>query len=400
MKKILCVGDFSPYGDIPKNAMPVIYADHAATTALLPAAQKAMIPYLTQQYGNPSSIHAAGLSAARSILLARETMANDLHCEPREIYFTSGGSEANNQALYTLAEHGRKNGKLHLISTAFEHPSVLRPLEYLQSLGFAVTLVKPQPDGVVAPADIVNALRPDTAAVSVMLANNEIGTVQPLAEIAARCQAHGIFVHTDAVQAVGHIPVDFAALGVDALTLSAHKFGGPKGSGALVLRRSLQPFSLIRGGGQERNSRAGTENVSGIVGMAAALRQDCAHLTENAKKITALREQLIAGMLQIPGVFLTGNRIKRLPGTAHFIIEGVEAETMLALLDAHGICASAGSACSAGALTQSHVLKSLGVSSAFSSGSLRLSLGEDNTPEEVAQIIAAVCKITIQLRKG
>lgn len=378
----------------------MIYADHAATTALSRTALDAMMPYLTEQYGNPGSTHSVGAMAARAVLLARERMAQDLGCSPKEVYFTSGGSESNNQALYTMAEQGSKNGKSHLVATAFEHPSVLRVLERLQTQGFSVALVAPQPDGVVDVAAIADALRPDTAGVSVMMANNEIGTIQPIAEIAALLAGRGAFFHTDAVQITGHIPVDFASLGVDALTLSAHKFGGPKGAGALVLRRGIQPFSLIRGGGQERGSRAGTENPAGIVGMAAALHEAVSNLEFNIQKVTALREELITGMLQIPGVYLTGSCTNRVPGTAHFCIEGVESETVLALLDAKGICASAGSACSAGALEESHVLKSLGISPTLSAGALRLSLGEENTAEDVAQIILAMSEIVHRLRRG
>lgn len=378
----------------------MIYADHAATTALSKAALTAMLPYFTEYCGNPSSTHAAGTSVSRGILAAREQLALLLDCTPREIYFTSGGSEANNQALRTIAAIGKQTQRRHIVCSAFEHPSVLRTLDELQDTGFSVTRLVPNRDGLISAADVQAAMRPDTVAVSVMLANNEIGTLQPIAEIAADCRARGVLLHTDAVQAVGHIPVSVRGMQADLLSLSAHKFNGPTGTGVLIARRGIQPYSLIRGGGQERGSRAGTEHAAGIVGMAAALQEKNSDMPKHIAVVTALREQLISGLLELPQVTLTGSPDARVPGIAHFCIQGVESETVLALLDERGICASAGSACAAGALEPSHVLRSMGISGAWAQGALRLSLGADNTPEEVRQIILAVSEIVTRLRKG
>ncbi len=378
----------------------MIYADHAATAPLSPAALAAMLPLLQETCGNPSSTHAAGQAAARVLADARLRMAAALGCTGREVFFTSGGTEADGQALLTMAALGAAAGKKHLVSTAFEHPAVLRTLEHLEKHGFSVTLVTPQPDGVVREADVAAALREDTAGVSVMLANNEVGTLQPAAEIAALCRERQILCHTDAVQAAGQVPVNFDALGVDLLSLSAHKFGGPKGTGALLARRGIQPYALLRGGRQERGVRAGTENVPAIAGMAAALEEAVQGQQRRMQAVTALREQLIGGLETVPGARLTGSRTARVPGIVHFCFAGVESETLLVLLDEAGICASAGSACEAGALEPSHVLRSMAVPPKEAAGALRLSLGPENTPAEIETIIRTVRHTVARLRRS
>lgn len=376
----------------------MIYADNAATTALHPTALQAMLPYLGAVPGNPGSLHAAGYRAAQAVATARECIARNLGCTPREVYFTSGGSEANNQALLSAVAWGRPRNRLHLVSTTFEHPSVLRTLEFLESRGVSVTLVDPDHDGIVSPRDIEEALRFDTCAVSVMAVNNEVGTIQPIRDVASLCRKHGVLFHTDAVQAVGHIPVDVGHEGIDLLSLSAHKFHGPQGSGALVCRADLRPVSLIHGGGQERGSRAGTENVPGIVGLAAALDEACDSLQEDAAYLFDLAGRLRAGLGAIPAAQGIGDPRRCVPGIVSVCFEGVERESLLALLDRDGICASAGSACSAGALERSHVLRSMGVADDLARGALRLSLCRDNTVAEVDAIVHAVSGIVAKLR--
>ena len=377
----------------------MIYVDHAATTRLSPQALQAMLPYLQSEYANPSGVYRSGLQASKALLDARQSLARLLDCSAREVYFTSGGSEADNQALLTMASLGATSGKKHLISCAFEHPAVLQTLSYLETQGYHVTYLLPDAQGCVSPAAVAQALRADTIGVSIMLANNEIGTLQPIEELCELCHAHEVLLHTDAVQAVGQIPVSFAALQVDFLSLSAHKFCGPKGVGALLARRGITPFSLIRGGAQERGCRAGTENVAGIVGMACALQEQCANLSQNSVAVTALREQLISGLLQIPHTHLTGHRTQRVPGIVHVCFENVESETLLLLLDTADICASAGAACSAGALKPSHVLESMQISPERMRGAMRFSLGAENTATEIDCILREVTQLVTRLRK-
>ena len=376
-----------------------IYADNAATTKPSSAAVAAMTRCLTEHYGNPSSLHRCGQDAATTLLLARESIAALLQCSPRELYFTASGSEADNQALRTGAAWGAAQGKRHIVSTAFEHHAVLRTLEQLQTEGFAVTLVPPRADGLIYTEDIAAALRPDTCLVSVMMVNNEIGTLQPVADIGALCRSRSILMHTDAVQAVGQLPIDLGTLPVDLLSFSAHKFHGPRGAGGLFARRGLTPARLIFGGGQERGVRAGTENLPAITGMEAALREASAKLAQTATTTAALREQLIDGLAKLPGAHLTGERHQRAGSIVHFCFEGVESETLLLLLDKMGICASAGSACSSGALQASHVLRSMGIPDALARGALRLSPGANSTPQQIQTIIQAVGDTVAQLRK-
>lgn len=376
-----------------------IYADNAATTKLSGTALDAMMPYLTDRYGNPSSVHEDGAEAAAALLEARETMAGLLNCAARELFFTSGGSEADNQALFSAASRGAEHGRRHIISTAFEHEAILRTLEYLKTQGFEVTLLPVSADGIIRPEQVSSAIRPDTCLVSVMTVNNEVGTVQPVKEIGEICRLNGILFHSDAVQAAGHIPIELSKMNVDLLSLSAHKFHGPKGIGALYLRKGIQPVSLVRGGGQERGARAGTENVPAVAGMAAALRESCEKLQENADEITRMREGLVSGLERIRGAHLIGDRSRRAPGIVNFCFEGIESEPLLLLLDADGISASAGSACSAGALEPSHVLRGMGVPECLARGSLRLSLSEYNNPKEISRIISSVTSAVSRLRK-
>lgn len=377
----------------------MIYADHAATTPLSPAALDAMTDCLHTHYGNPSSAHRAGADAARLLLRAREELACALGCAPRELFFTAGGTEADNQALATAAAWGAAHGRRHFITSAFEHPAVSRTLDTLEAQGFCVTRLSPAPDGILDPAQVEAALRDDTCCVSIMLANNEIGTIQPLTEISALCRARGVLVHTDAVQAVGHIPVDFAALGVDFLSLSAHKFGGPKGTGALCVRRGLAPVSLLHGGGQERGARAGTENLPAIVGMAAALTDAVARLLTTIGTITALRTMLEDGLATLPDAQVLGASAPRVPGITGCCFAGVEHETLLLLLDGEGICVSAGSACASGALEASPTLRALGIPNALARGFLRFSLGTDNTSADVESILSSTRAAVARLRK-
>ncbi len=376
----------------------MIYLDHAATTKISPAARDAMIAALNT-YGNPSSVHTLGQQASAELGRARETIARQLGASPREIYFTSGGSEGDNQALLTGAKNGAAAGKRHIISTAMEHHAVLHTLEALEQQGFSVTYLKPDSEGRISPQQLEEAIRPDTALVSVMYVNNETGSIQPIRELAAVCHGHEIPLHTDAVQAVGHIPVDVKADGVDFLTLSAHKFHGPRGIGALYVRRGIRLQSLIDGGGQERGKRAGTENLPGIVGMAAALEEETAQLKKHMDYVEGLRNTLMAGLREIPHARINESPQHHAPGIVNVSFAGVEGESLLLLLDGAGICASAGSACSAGSLEPSHVLLSMGIPRDIAQGSLRLSLDHSNTPEEVSEAIAQVRAVVERLRK-
>ena len=378
--------------------MKTVYVDNAATTAMSDSAVKAMIPYLKEVYGNPSSLHSAGQAAKEALDAAREKIARCLNCEPREIYFTSGGSEADNQAIRSAAVNGARKGKKHIVSTAFEHHAVLHVLKKLEKEGFEVTYLDVHSDGLVTAEEVEAAIRPDTALVTVMYANNEVGTIQPVREIGEVCKRHGVIFHTDAVQAAGHIPVDVRADNIDMLSLSAHKFHGPKGAGALYCRRGIPLNTFIEGGAQERGRRAGTENIGGIAAMAQALEDACANMAANAEKESALRDRLIDGLLKIPHSKLNGDRKKRLPNNVNICFEGIEGEGLLLHLDARGICASSGSACTSGSLDPSHVLLALGLPHEVAHGSLRLSLSEYNTEEDVNAILKAVPEVVAYLR--
>ena len=376
-----------------------VYADNAATTRLLPAVLEAMTPYLTEEYGNPSSLYGFGQTARQAVDAARETVAECLHCRPEEVFFTSGGSEADNWALKMATEAMAKRGKKHLISTAFEHHAILHTLEHLKKQGFEVTLLPVYEDGIVRVEDVKAALRPDTALVSVMFANNEIGTVQPIAEIGALCREAGVLFHTDAVQAVGHIPVDFAGMNIDLLSLSAHKFHGPKGVGALLIRRGIRFGNLIDGGAQEKGRRAGTENTAGIVGLGAALKLACEAMEENGKRVSALRDRLINGLLSsVERSRLNGDPARRLPGNVNLSFEGIEGESLLLMLDFKGICASSGSACTSGSLDPSHVLLAIGLPHAVAHGSLRLTLSEETSDEDVEYMLREIPPVVQRLR--
>ena len=375
-----------------------VYADNAATTRVSPKAVEAMMPCYTEIYGNPSSFHTPGQKAAEYLQAARDAVAKALNAEAREIYFTSGGSEADNQAIRSAALLRAKKGQRHIISTKFEHHAVLHTLQKLEKEGFEVTYLDVHENGVVTVEDVEAALREDTALVTIMFANNEIGTLQPIREIGALCKERGVLFHTDAVQAVSHVPVDVQELNVDMLSLSGHKFHSPKGVGALYVRKGVPLMNLIEGGQQERGKRAGTENVPGIVAMAAALTEELEHLEENQKKVTALREKLITGLEKIPHSHLNGDREKRVPGTVNFCFEGIEGESMLLLLDAKGIAASSGSACTSGSLDPSHVLLALGLPHEVAHGSLRLSIDEFNTEEEIDHILDTVPGVVEYLR--
>ena len=375
-----------------------IYADNAATTRLSDTALKAMLPYLQEEYGNPSSLHSPGQRAQEALTEARARIAQRLGCQPTEVIFTSGGSESDNQAIRSVAAFGKLKGKTHIISTAFEHHAVLHTLEALEKEGFTVTLLDVHEDGMVSAQQVEEAITDETCLVTIMYANNEIGTVQPIAEIGEVCRRHGVLFHTDAVQAVGHLPVNVAEQNIDLLSLSAHKFHGPKGIGVLYARRGVPIFPLIHGGAQERNRRGGTENIPAIVGMAAALDEACDHLEEDSAKLTALRERLIVGLSNIPHSVLNGHREHRLPGTVNFCFEGIEGESLLLLLDDKGVYASSGSACTSGSLDPSHVLLSIGRPHEIAHGSLRLSLSPDTTEEEVDYMIGAVTDVVAYLR--
>lgn len=375
-----------------------IYLDNAATTKMSEHAIQAMLPYMNEIFGNPSSLHSAGQQANEALTDARTRIARLLNAEPSEITFTSGGSEADNQALVSAARLGEKHGKRHIISSAFEHHAVLHTLDKLQKEGFEVTLLDVQEDGLIRLEQVAEAIRPDTCLVSIMYANNEIGTIQPIAEIGALCHEHGILFHTDAVQAVGHLNIDVKAQQIDMLSLSAHKFHGPKGAGVLYSRKNIPLTTLIEGGAQERHKRAGTENIPAIMGMAAAMEDACAHLAENASKIGALRDRLIQGLSEIPHAVLNGDAEKRLPGNVHFCFEGIEGESLLLFLNDKGICASSGSACTSGSLDPSHVLLAIGRPHEIAHGSLRLSLSEETTEADIDTTIQAVRDVVSRLR--
>ena len=378
--------------------MPRIYADNAATTKISQTAMKAMISAMENSYGNPSSIHQIGMGANDALQTAREQIARCLGCMPKEIFFTSGGTESDNQAIVSAAILGAKQNKRHIISTAFEHHAVLHTLRRLKEQGFEIQLLDVGAEGNITAAQVEEAIRPDTCLVTVMFANNEIGSVLPIAEIGEACRAHGVLFHTDAVQAAGHIPVNVKKQNIDMLSLSAHKFHGPRGIGALYVKRGIELTSLMEGGGQERGKRPGTENLPAIMGMAAALKEECTLMEQNEAKVIAMRDRLIQGLSQIPYSILNGSREKRLPGNVNFCFEGVSGESLLLLLDSRGICASSGSACASGALDPSHVLLSLGLAPEIAQGSLRISLDISNTEEEIDYMLEVIPQVVEQLR--
>ena len=375
-----------------------IYADNAATTKMSRTAIDAMLPYMETHYGNPSSLHSVGQEAAEALQDARERIAVCLGCQPREIIFTSGGSEADNQALRSAAVLGARKGKRHILSTAFEHHAVLHTLKRLEKEGFEVELLPVGPTGTVTARQVRDAIRDDTCLVTIMYANNEIGSVLPIAEIGAVCREAGVLFHTDAVQAAGHLHINVQDENIDMLSLSAHKFHGPKGAGVLYARQGIQLTPLIEGGAQERGKRAGTENIPAIMGMAAALEEACAHIDENAAKVSALRDRLIEGLSKIPHCALNGDPVSRLPGNVSFCFEGIEGESLLLLLDAKGICASSGSACTSGSLDPSHVLLAIGRPHEVAHGSLRLSLCEWNTEQEIDVMLKEIPQVVRYLR--
>ena len=375
-----------------------IYADNAATTKMSRTAIDAMLPYMETYYGNPSSLHSVGQKAAEALQSARERIAACLGCQPREITFTSGGSEADNQALLSAAKLGARKGKKHIISTAFEHHAILHSLKRLEKEGFEVELLPVGETGTITAKQVRDAIRDDTCLVTIMYANNEIGSILPIAEIGAVCKEKGVLFHTDAVQAAGHVHINVREQNIDMLSLSAHKFHGPKGIGVLYARQGVILTPLIEGGAQERGKRAGTENIPAIMGMAAALEEACAHIDENAQKVSALRDKLIAGLSKIPHSALNGDPVNRLPGNVSFCFEGIEGESLLLLLDAKGICASSGSACTSGSLDPSHVLLAIGRPHEVAHGSLRLSLCEWNTEEEADYMLRAIPEVVTYLR--
>ena len=375
-----------------------IYTDNAATTRMSDTAVAAMLPCLQGNYGNPSSLHTVGQRANEALQSARETVARCLGCDPKEIIFTSGGSEADNQAIISAARFGALKGKKHILSTAFEHHAVLHTLKKLEKEGFEVELLPVGTTGTITPEQVAAAIRPDTALVTIMYANNEIGSILPIPEIGAVCKEKGVLFHTDAVQAAGHLHIDVRAQNIDMLSLSGHKFHGPKGSGVLYARKGIPLVNIIEGGAQERGKRAGTENLPAIVGMAAALQEACDHIDENAAKVSALRDKLIAGLSKIPHSALNGDPVHRLPGNVNFCFEGIEGESLLLLLDAKGICASSGSACTSGSLDPSHVLLAIGRPHEVAHGSLRLSLCHDTTEGQVDYILEKVPGIVEYLR--
>ena len=375
-----------------------IYVDNAATTKMSRTAIDAMLPYMETYFGNPSSLHTIGQQAAEALQKARETVAECLGCQPREITFTSGGSEADNQALVSAARIGERKGKKHIISTAFEHHAILHTLKKLEKEGFEVQLLDVGPTGTITAQQVADAIREDTCLVTIMYANNEIGSIMPIPEIGAVCKEKGVLFHTDAVQAAGHLHIDVKAQNIDMLSLSAHKFHGPKGVGLLYARQGIPLTNIIEGGAQERGKRAGTENIPGIVSMAAALKEACDHIDENAAKVSALRDKLIAGLSRIPHSAVNGDLEHRLPGNVNFCFEGIEGESILLLLDAKGICASSGSACTSGSLDPSHVLLAIGRPHEVAHGSLRLSLCEWNTQEEVDYMLQVIPEVVEYLR--
>lgn len=375
-----------------------VYADNAATTAMSQAAINAMLPYFNNIYGNPSSLHSAGQRAKEALDSARETAAACLGCEPREITFTSGGSEADNQAIISAAHFGKKKGKTHIITTAFEHHAVLHTLRKLEKEGFQVTYLDVSKGHTVTAQQVKDAIREDTCLVTAMYANNEIGSILPIAEIGAVCREAGVIFHTDAVQAVGHVPIHVKEQNIDMLSLSAHKFHGPKGVGVLYARRGIPLENIIEGGAQERGKRAGTENLAAICGLAAAMKDACDHIDENMPRVAQMRDRLIEGLSKIPHSALNGDPVNRLPGNISFCFEGIEGESLLLLLDAKGIAASSGSACTSGSLDPSHVLLAIGRVHDVAHGSLRLSLCESNTEEEVSYILKVVPEVVQYLR--
>ncbi|WP_307978798.1 cysteine desulfurase family protein [uncultured Phascolarctobacterium sp.] len=376
-----------------------IYADNAATTKMGDVAVKAMLPYLQEIYANASSVHLLGQQSAAALFRARQQVAQVLNCAPKELFFTSGGSEADNQALISAAAIGKKQGKCHIVSTAMEHHAILHTLEALEAQGFTVTLLRPQADGIVTAAQVAEAIKDTTCLVSVMYANNETGAIQPIREIGALCRKRGVFFHTDAVQAAGHLAIDVQRDNIDMLSLSAHKFHGPKGIGLLFANSNLQLTSLIRGGGQERGKRAGTENLPGIIGLAAALKDAQENMQQNTAYITGLRDALRNGLDKIDGAGFNGSREHCLPGTVNYSFQGINGEALLSLLSNEGICCSSGSACSAGSLEPSHVLLALGLSKETAQSALRFSLCEYNTIDEVQTIITKVTEAVNRLRR-
>lgn len=378
---------------------PIIYADNAATTRLSPTVLNAMLPFLQEEYGNASSLYSLGRKAREPLEDARNTIAQCLGGENREIFFTSGGSEANNWALKGAASFLSQKGKRHIISTAFEHPSVLRTLDALKREGFSVTLLPVHENGIVRPEELQRAIREDTGLVSVMYANNEVGTIQPIEELGAICRENGVWFHTDAVQAAGALPIDVVKEHIDLLSLSGHKFHGPKGIGALYIREGLRFPSLIDGGEQESGRRAGTENTAAIVGLGVALQEACLHREETSHKVRALRDRLLTGLLSIPGCRLNGDRERRLPGNLNLSFAGIEGESLLLLLDMRGICASSGSACASGSQDPSYVLRALGVEEELAKGSLRLTLGDLNTEKEVDVLLREIPATVEHLRQ-
>ena len=375
-----------------------VYADNAATTSVSKTALDAMMPYLTTQYGNPSSLYSFAQKAKEALEEARKTVADIIGAEPKEIYFTSGGSEADNQAIVSMAKFGAIKGKKHLISTKFEHHAVLHTLKQLEKQGFEVTLLDVHEDGVVRLEDVEAAIREDTALVTIMFANNEIGTVQPIREIGELCRSKGIPFHTDAVQAAGHMPINVKEMNIDLLSMSGHKFHAPKGVGVLYAKRGMPLFNIIEGGAQERGKRAGTENIPGIVALAAALKESVDNMEANTAKIIPMRDKLFAELSKIPHSKINGSLEHHVPGTVNMCFEGIEGESLLLMLDAKGICASSGSACTSGSLDPSHVLLSIGLPHEVAHGSLRLSIGEYNTMEEIDYIIKVVPEVVAYLR--
>ena len=378
--------------------MMKIYADNAATTKISQTAMEAMISAMENIYGNPSSLHRIGMEANDALQTAREQIARCLGCTPKEIYFTSGGTESDNQAIVSAAMLGAKQNKRHIISTAFEHHAVLHTLRKLKDQGFEVQLLDVGVEGNITAAQVEAAIRPDTCLVTAMFANNEIGSILPVEEIGEVCRAHGVLFHTDAVQAAGHVPVNVRKQNIDMLSLSAHKFHGPRGIGALYVKRGIELTSLMEGGGQERGKRPGTENLPAIMGMAAALKEECSLMEENAAKVAALRDRLIQGLSQIPYSILNGSKDNHLPGNVNFCFEGVSGESLLLLLDSKGICASSGSACASGALDPSHVLLALGLTPEIAQGSLRISLDTSNTEEEINYMLEVIPQVVEHLR--
>ncbi len=375
-----------------------IYADNAATTKMSRTAIDAMLPYMDKIYGNPSSLHSVGQEAAEALTKARETVARCIGCSPKEITFTSGGSEADNQAIISAAKIGERKGKKHIISTAFEHHAVLHTLKKLEKQGFEIELLPVGETGTVTADRVEAAIRPDTCLVTIMYANNEIGSVMPIAEIGAVCKEKGVIFHTDAVQAMGHLRIDVKAENIDMMSASAHKFHGPKGVGFLYARQGIPLTNIIEGGAQERGKRAGTENIPGIMGMAAALEEICAKIDDNAAKVSALRDRLIEGLSKISHSAVNGDTVNRLPGNVSFCFEGIEGESLLLLLDEKGICASSGSACTSGSLDPSHVLLAIGRVHEVAHGSLRLSLSEENTDADVDYMLRAIPEVVDYLR--